>query len=130
MNKKKASSLRKKDFILTKNPVLRYLGFSGLYFAQGITDGVTFFTIPAWLAMNDKSPLEIASFVAVIGIPWSFKIIIAPLIDRYTFSAMGRKRPWIIFGQLGLIISFLSIGSIDDPLNNMTGLMISGFFIS
>jgi PAT family beta-lactamase induction signal transducer AmpG len=109
--------------------VLRYLSFSGLYLAQGLTDGTWLFTIPAWLAMHGKSPTEIGTFVAIAGLPWSFKIFLAPIIDRYTILSMGRKRPWIIFGQLGLILSFLSIGLIPDPLNNMMGLMISGFFI-
>ena len=124
------NQISKKNFILTENSVLRYLTFSALYVAQGIPEGITFFAIPAWLAMNDKSPVEIASFVAVIGIPWSFKILIAPLMDRFTILSMGRKRPWVIFGQLGLIISFLSIGLVDDPLNNLNGLMITGFLIS
>ena len=119
-----------KNLFLTENSVLRYLTFSALYIAQGIPEGITFFAIPAWLAMNNKTPVEIASFVAVIGIPWSFKILIAPLMDRYTILSMGRKRPWVIFGQLGLILSFLSIGFIADPLNNLDSLMISGFFIS
>ncbi|PVW16495.1 MFS transporter [Marixanthomonas spongiae] len=115
---------------LTDNALTRYITFSALYTAQGIPEGITFFAIPAWLAMNGKSPLEIAAFVGVIGIPWSFKILIAPLMDRFTFLAMGRKRPWVIFGQLGLIISFLCIGLVPDPLNNLSALMVAGFFIS
>jgi len=130
MKKFKYRNLSKEDLILTKNALLRYVTFTVLYLAQGITDGITFFVIPAWLAMNDKSAVEIGSFVAVIGIPWSFKVFIAPFIDRYTLLSMGRKRPWVIFGQLGLILSFLSIGFVHDPLNNMFGLMVSGFFIS
>lgn len=124
------NSVNKNRFILTENPILRYFTFAVLYIAQGIPEGITFYAIPAWLAMNDKSPMEIASFVAVIGIPWSLKILIAPLMDRYTILSMGRKRPWVIFGQLGLILSFLSIGLISDPVNNLNGLMICGFFIS
>jgi PAT family beta-lactamase induction signal transducer AmpG len=115
---------------LTDNALTRYVTFSALYIAQGIPEGITYFAIPAWLAMNGKSALEIAAFVGVIGIPWSFKIIIAPLMDRFTFLAMGRKRPWVIFGQLGLIVSFLNIGLVPDPLNNLSALMVAGFFIS
>jgi PAT family beta-lactamase induction signal transducer AmpG len=129
MKTKRKFSLRRKELILSKNPVLRYLSFSGLYLAQGLTDGTWAFTIPAWLAMHGKSPTEIGAFVAIAGLPWSFKFFLAPIIDRYTILSMGRKRPWIIFGQLGLILSFLSIGLIPDPLNNMTGLFISGFLI-
>ena len=120
----------KRKLVLSENATLRYLSFSALYLAQGIPEGITYLAIPAWLAMNGKTPMEIASFVAVIGIPWSFKILIAPLMDRYTLLSMGRKRPWIIFGQLGLILSFLSISMVADPLNNLNGLMIAGFFIS
>jgi MFS transporter, PAT family, beta-lactamase induction signal transducer AmpG len=115
---------------LTDNALTRYITFSALYIAQGIPEGITFFAIPAWLAMNGKSAMEIAAYVGVIGVPWSFKILIAPLMDRWTFLAMGRKRPWVIFGQLGLILSFICIGLIPDPLNNTIGLMTSGFFIS
>ncbi|HMC01866.1 MAG TPA: MFS transporter [Flavobacteriaceae bacterium] len=129
--KKNSTSLEtEKNRFLTENPIIRYLTFSALYLAQGIPEGITYFAIPAWLAMNSKTPVEIASYVAVIGIPWSFKILIAPLMDRFTILSMGRKRPWIIFGQLGLIVSFLSIGLVHDPINNLNGLMIAGFFIS
>ena len=115
---------------LTGSPVSRYFSFSALYIAQGIPEGILFFALPAWLAMNGKSAPEIAAFIGVILIPWSFKILIAPLMDRFTILSMGRKRPWVIFGQLGLILSFLSIGFVPDPLNNNSGLMVVGFLIS
>ena len=121
---------RKNKFILSENEFLRYFTFSSLYAAQGIPEGMTFFAIPAWLAMNDKSPAEIGAFVAVIGIPWSFKILVAPLMDRFTYLPMGRKRPWVIIGQLGLIISLFSTAFINDPLSNLNMLMVAGFFIS
>jgi PAT family beta-lactamase induction signal transducer AmpG len=128
----KATNNLKKRFgrSLTDNALTRYVTFSALYIAQGIPEGITYFAIPAWLAMNGKSALEIAAFVGVVGIPWSFKILIAPLMDRFTFLAMGRKRPWVIFGQLGLIVSFLNIGLVPDPINNLSALMVAGFFIS
>lgn len=130
MSKEHKKSLKKISKYLTDNSITRYITFSALYIAQGIPEGITYFAIPAWLAMNDKSPLEIAAFLGVIGIPWSFKILIAPLMDRFTILSMGKKRPWVIFGQLGLIVSFLCIGFIPDPLNNNLGLMTAGFFIS
>lgn len=116
--------------VLSESPLLRYFTFSSLYGAQGIPEGLTFYAIPAWMAINGKSPAEIGSFIGVIGIPWSFKILIAPLMDRYTFLSMGRKRPWVLFGQLGLIVSLLAASLINDPLNNLSMLMLAGFFIS
>lgn len=115
---------------LSENTFLRYFSFAALYVAQGIPEGLLWYAIPAWLAMNGKSPAEIGSYVAVIGIPWSLKIINAPIMDRFTYLSMGRRRPWVLFGQIGLILSFLSMSLIADPLNNLSALMILGFIVS
>jgi PAT family beta-lactamase induction signal transducer AmpG len=114
---------------LSENAFLRYFTFAALYVAQGIPEGLLWYAIPAWLAMNGKSPAEIGSYVAVIGIPWSLKIINAPVMDRFTYLPMGRRRPWVLFGQLGLIISFLSMSLINDPINNLLMLMVLGFCV-
>ena len=91
----KETIIRKKRLgrILTDNALTRYITFSALYIAQGIPEGITFFAIPAWLAMNGKSAMEIGAYVGVVGIP-------------------------------------LCIGLIPDPLNNLSALMVAGFFIS
>lgn len=115
---------------LSDNSLSRYITFSVLYLAQGIPEGITYFALPAWLAINGKSPMDIAALVSVMLIPWSFKVLIAPLMDRFTLLSMGRKRPWVLFGQLGLIISFINLGLVPDPLNNLTGLMIAGFMVN
>jgi len=115
---------------LSENTFLRYFSFAALYIAQGIPEGLLWYAIPAWLAMNGKSAAEIGSYVAIIGIPWSLKIINAPLMDRFTYLPMGRRRPWILFGQFGLIASFLSMSLIADPINNLSALMILGFIVS
>lgn len=116
--------------VLSTHTFFRYFTFAILYVAQGIPEGVTYFAIPAWMAMNGKSPSEIGAFVGVLGIPWSFKFFIAPLMDRYTYLPMGRRRAWVLFGQLGLVISFLVLGLVPDPLSNLNLLMAAGFMVS
>ena len=115
---------------LSKNSFLRYFSFSFLYIAQGIPEGMTYFAIPAWMAMNGKTPAEIGAFIGVIGIPWSFKIVVAPLMDRFSFLPMGRRRPWVLFGQLGLIAAFITMAFVPDPLNNLSLFMAAGFCVS
>ena len=115
---------------LSENSFLRYFNFIALYFAQGIPEGMLTFGIPAWMAMNGKSPAEIASFAIVAVLPWSFKFIVAPLMDRYSYLPMGRKRPWILIGQIGLVISCIYMAYVPDPLNNLNQLMIAAFMIS
>lgn len=114
---------------LAEHTVLRYFNFIALYVAQGIPEGMCFFGIPAWMAMNGKTPGQIGSFVAAVGLPWSFKIIVAPLMDRFSYLPMGRRRPWVLFGQLGLIVSFIAMALVPDPLNNLNMLMAAGFAV-
>lgn len=91
---------------------------------------MAYFGIPAWMAMNGKTPGEIGSFVAAVGLPWSFKLVVAPLMDRFSFLPMGRRRPWVLIGQLGLIISFIAMAFVPDPLNNLWLLTLSGFSVA
>lgn len=114
---------------LSENTYLRYFNFIALYVAQGIPEGMLLFGIPAWMAMNGKTPGEIGGFVAAFGLPWSLKFFVAPLMDRFTYLPMGRRRPWVIFGQLGLVSSFLALAFVPDPLNNMGLLLTAGFVI-
>lgn len=116
--------------VLSTNTFFRYFCFTILYMAQGIPEGITYFAIPAWMAMNGKTPAEIGAFVGVLGIPWSIKFFIAPLMDRYSYLPMGRRRSWVLFGQLGLVGSFLLLGLVPDHLNNLKVLMAAGFMVS
>jgi PAT family beta-lactamase induction signal transducer AmpG len=116
--------------ILSESPASRYLSFSMLYFAQGVPEGLTFFAIPAFLAMNAVSPLVIGTYLAMVSLPWSLKLILAPFMDRYTIPSMGRKRPWVLLGQIGLVLSFMVLSTLKDPLGNISLLMAMGFVIS
>lgn len=116
--------------ILAESSASRFFSFSLLYFAQGVPEGLTYFAIPAWLAMNHVSPLVIGSYLAMVGLPWSLKLILAPLMDRFTIRSMGRKRPWVLLGQIGLVASFLTLSAIHDPIGNIGILMAMGFMVS
>jgi PAT family beta-lactamase induction signal transducer AmpG len=116
--------------VLTEHTFLRYFNFVALYFAQGIPEGMLTFGIPAWMAMNGKSPGEIAGFAVITVLPWSLKFLVAPLMDRYTYLPMGRKRPWVLLGQIGLVVSCIYMAYIPDPLNNIDRLMVAGLLVS
>lgn len=115
---------------LSENAYLRYFLFTLLYFAQGVPQGILWNSLPAWFAHNGKSPLEIASFIAIIGLPWAFKIVVAPFMDRFTYLPMGRRKPWLIGGQLGIVLAMLALALVSDPLNNLRMLTVWGFLLS
>ena len=69
--------------------------------------------------MNGKSTLEIAGYSAAVMIPFSLKILLAPMMERYTYLPMGRRRPWLLFGQLGIFCSLIGLSLVPDPVNNI-----------
>lgn len=115
---------------LSERSWLRYLTFAALYVAQGLPEGFLVYAVPAWLAMNGRSPAEIGGFVGVTLLPWSFKLVNAPIMDRWTFLPMGRRRPWVLIGQAGLLSSFFVLSFVPDPAQNLVWLTVLGFVVN
>jgi len=63
-------------------------------------------------------------------LPWAFKLLTGPLMDRYEFLAMGRRRPWVLGAQAGLALSFLVLMQIDNPAEQIGLLMLAGVLIN
>ena len=51
-------------------------------------------------------------------------------MDRYTYLPMGRKRPWVLFGHLGLMLSIVAFALVPDPLNNLNVFFAAAFLVS
>ena len=84
--------------------------------------------MPAWLAEEGATPSQIAAFVAISSLPWGFKLVAGPVMDRFSFLPMGRRRPWVVIAQCGLVLSLIVLGFVPDPVNNML-LLTAGAFV-
>jgi len=115
---------------LLNSPRIRYLTGAMMYFAQGIPYGLLSIAIPAWLVTKGVSAADIGSYLAVVILPWVFKLLTGPLMDRFEFAPMGRRRPWVLGAQLGLSVSFLALMSIEDPVGQIGLLMMIGVLIN
>jgi len=107
------------QLFLRQSAGLRYLTFTALYVAQGIPIGLFTIALPAWLAENGAGPASVGSLVAITGLPWAFKLIAGPFMDRFSLPAMGRRRPWVIGAQFGLCVSFLGVLLVAQPLDDL-----------
>lgn len=112
---------------LSNSSRLRYASSAMLYFAQGLPYGLLSIAVPAWLASHGLEAGAIASYLAVIILPWAFKLTTGPLMDRFKFPAMGQRRPWVLGAQLGLALSLLSLGLVEDPMSQLPLLTLLGF---
>jgi len=85
-------------------------------FSSGIPLALTFGTLTLWLAEEGVSKTTIGLF-ALMGIPYTFKFIWSPLVDRmpipFFTHHLGRRRGWMVFTQLALMASILCLGATD-----------------
>ena len=88
-----------------------------LSFASGLPLNLTGFTLQAWLADAHVDIRTIGKF-SLVGLPYVFKFLWAPLLDRYVPPLMGRRRGWILMFQLGLSIGIgaMAFGSPTEAL--------------
>ena len=78
-------------------------------FASGMPLYVLFQLVPAWLREGGVSLTEIGLF-ALVGIPYTWKFVWAPLMDRWVPPFLGRRRGWMIIFQLALLVSIGMLG--------------------
>jgi PAT family beta-lactamase induction signal transducer AmpG len=107
---------------LADSSARRFVNFGALYFAQGLPMGFAVFAVPAWLAEAGMPTADIGMVGATTMLPWAFKVVWAPLVDRFKYRAMGRFRAWIMGAQLGLVASTVALLSLPSPLAHLRAL--------
>jgi MFS family permease len=84
---------------------LRKLTLLGtLYFAQGLPYGFLQVVMPVELRQKHWD-LDKIGFIALLYLPWAFKFVWAPLLDRVWWRRLGRRRTWILAMQLAGIVT-------------------------
>ena len=72
-------------------------------FSSGLPLYLLLNLVPAWLRTEGIS-LKTIGAMALIQFPYTWKFLWAPLLDRYAFPGLGRRRGWMLFTQLGLLL--------------------------
>ncbi len=113
---------------LTTNRWLRITTLSVLYFAQGFPWGFMLTGLLSFLASRGLTMIESGQLTAMAYLPWNFKLFWGPLIDSFTYRAMGRRRPWILVAQFGMAASLVAMLMMGDISANITLLGWMFFF--
>jgi len=87
-------------------------------FSSGLPLYILISLLPAWLKSEGVSLKEIGLF-ALIGLPFTWKFIWAPLFDRFT-PTLGRRRGWLFITQVGLLITLPIFGFFHPQLDIRT----------
>ena len=82
-----------------------------LGFASGLPLALTAGTLQAWLAAENVDIVAIGWF-ALVGQPYTYKFLWAPLMDRYVPPFLGRRRGWLLVTQLLLAAAIAFMGTL------------------
>lgn len=80
-----------------------------LGFASGLPLALTGQAMQAWLTI-DGIDLATIGFFGLVGIPYTFKFLWAPLMDRFEPPWLGRRRGWLVLcqGALAAVLWWMS----------------------
>ena len=115
--------------VLAEQRWLRLSSFTAFYFAQGVPIGLFGATMP-WLSQQGVAEADIAWYATVVALPWAFKLLAGPFMDRFTAPAMGFRRPWALAAQAGLVAAFVALAATAPAAHEMVALMAFGFLVN
>jgi len=96
-----------------------------LYFCQGLPGGFLAVALPVILLEQGVS-LTGVGFVSALSLPWTLKVLWAPLVDRYGSRRFGRRRSWMVPAMAAMLVCTLLLGQLD-PATDLP-LVLAMFF--
>ena len=106
----------------------RVITLSALYVAQGVPWGFITVTMVTFLAAEGADAGDLAYLLTLGTLPWSFKFLWGPIIDRFQMPELGRRRPWILIAQTGMVALLITMLLVPDLTDNIS-LLGALFFV-
>ena len=102
----------------------------GLGFGSGLPNSLIFDTMSAWLRTAGLS-LSAISLFSLATLPYSFKFVWAPVVDRQAIPLLtrwlGRRRAWMLASQIAVVAGLVMV-STGDPTHGLGGMAVWAVF--
>lgn len=108
--------------------LVRLIGILFLGFASGLPLALTGQAMQAWLTIEGVDIATIG-FLSLVGLPYTFKFVWAPLVDRFELPFFGRRRGWIVTTQL-LMAATLFLMTQMSPAANVEYFSLLAVFVA
>ncbi|MDC7718047.1 MFS transporter [Vogesella sp. DC21W] len=99
-----------------------------LGFASGLPLALSGTAMQAWLTL-DGIDVATIGFLSLVGLPYTFKFLWAPLMDRFEPPWLGRRRGWLVLTQLGLAAVLLAMSGMQ-PARDVQGFALLAVLLS
>lgn len=85
-------------------------------------------TLQAWMT-DEGVDLTAIGLVSLLGLPYVFKFLWAPLLDRYKLPFFSRRKGWMLCFQLLLVMAIFGL-SLTDPKQDLNMVCVWAFLIA
>ncbi|HSV18740.1 MAG TPA: AmpG family muropeptide MFS transporter [Casimicrobiaceae bacterium] len=93
-------------------------------FSSGLPLWLLINLVPAWLR-TEGVDLATIGLLTLVQIPYVWKFVWSPLVDRYALPMLGRRRGWMLASQIGLVALIIALGGVDPRRDVWTLVAIS-----
>ncbi len=93
-------------------------------FSSGLPLYLLINLLPAWLRTSGVD-LKTIGFFALIQLPYTWKFLWSPLLDRYAMPLLGRRRGWMLVTQLTLLVSIPLFGMLHPKVDILAIVVLS-----
>lgn len=106
-----------------KLAVILLLGFS-----SGLPLALTGQTLQAWMTV-DGIDLSTIGIFTLVGIPYTWKFLWSPAMDRFVPPLLGRRRGWLLVTQVALMAAIAAMATLT-PRENLAELAALALFVA
>jgi PAT family beta-lactamase induction signal transducer AmpG len=97
-------------------------------FSAGLPLLLTMGVLQAW--MKEKNiDLTWIGMITLVQLPYTWKFIWAPILDRFTLPFLGRRRGWLIVSQLALVLAIVALGY-SDPVEHVSLMIVAAVLVA
>ena len=102
-----------------------------LGFSSGLPLALTGATLQAWLAVEGID-IQAIGWFTLVGQPYVYKFLWAPLMDRYSIPLLGRRQGWLLVTQGALLLAIACMGTVSpkEAPFLLAGLALAVAFLS
>jgi len=93
-------------------------------FASGLPLFFLIQLVPGWLR-SEGVDLKQIGLIALVQLPYVWKFVWSPLLDRYQLPWLGRRRGWMLATQVGLLVSIALVGHWHPDTDLRTILLVA-----
>ncbi|CAN5214450.1 AmpG family muropeptide MFS transporter [soil metagenome] len=111
------------DYVNRRMLICVFLGFS-----SGLPLFILLSLLQAWLAKSGLNVKALGLF-ALVQFPYIWKFLWSPLMDRFHFGSLGRRRGWMALTQAALFVAIGVMGMLD-PVSEIKLIILAAVLIA